>query len=221
MRTKVLAGVFLTALLAASLAGAPKSNELLIESDTMVYNKKNSEAVFTGRVRLYSGDVEVRCEKLVSLNYKDAAIATGKVSAYYKKNGVKMTCRKLEYTRGMSLIKGIGRVTAVKETDGGNTMTMKADLIVFNSKSDTIEASASGGGKIKVSFSDITAFAEKAFYDQKSQNLDLEGSPVAVRNRSVFASENIRLNTDTKAMTMNKGNWARVFYEDINKKEEK
>lgn len=218
MKSRVFACAVLAVLLAVSLAGAPKSGELLIESDTMVYNKKTSEAVFTGRVRLYSGDVEVSCEKLVSMNYKDAAVATGKVSAYYRKNGVKMTCRRLEYSSGMSLIRGIGRVTAVKETDSGNTMTMKADLIVFNSKLDTIEASAADGGKIKVSFSDITAFAEKAFYDQKSQNLDLEGSPVAVRNRSVFASENIRLNTETKAMTMNKGNWAKVFYEDVNKK---
>ncbi len=218
MKTRSKAACAAMALTAVFLLGAVKPNELLIESDTMTYNKNSSQAIFTGNVRVFSRDVEVKCEKLVSLNYQDAAVATGKVRAYYRESGIRMTCRRLEYTKGMSLIKGEGRVTAIKEMEDGKKMIMKSDLLEFNSKEDTITASGVNR-KMRVEFDDVIAFADRAFYDQKTKDLDLEGRPVAVRNKSVFSSENIRLNTETKAMTLNKGNWAKVFYEDINAKD--
>lgn len=201
--------------LAVVLCGAVKPKELMIESDTMTYNKKTSEVVFSGNVRVFSRNVEVKCERLVSLNFRDSAVATGKVRAYYRDSGVRMTCRRLEYTGGMSLVKGEGRVTAVKEMEDGKLMTMKSDLLEFNTKEDTIAAKGLNR-KIRVEFDDVVAFADRVFYDRKKNELDLEGKPVAVKNKSVFSSENIRINTETKALVMNKGNWARVFYDDIN-----
>jgi lipopolysaccharide assembly outer membrane protein LptD (OstA) len=187
--------------------------ELVINSDTMNYNKDTGEAVFTGNVATEAANVLINSDRLVSKDYKDNAQATGNVKAFYKEYGLTIYCKKMDYTDKLSKIYAQEDVTAIK-ADKGNTITMYADELVFNTADDTMTA-VKKKNRVKLTMKDILAFSNKVIYNDETREALLTGSPLVKKMKSVFMADEITINVDTKTMKMKDNIWSKLLFKDF------
>jgi lipopolysaccharide assembly outer membrane protein LptD (OstA) len=193
-----------------------KPRNILINSDTMTFDKETSEAVFSGSVTASAADVKIYSDKLVSTNYREEALATGNVRAVYDKYGVKISCGRLKYMGGMNNVKAFDGVVAKKSLPNGNTVTMYCEELDFNAADSTMEAKKSDK-RVRVVMKDIVAFSDEVSYNDKNRELYFSGRPVIKKSKSLFLSDYIWLNTDDKSIRMKDNIWTRFFYRDFQK----
>lgn len=193
-----------------------KVKELVINSDSMTFNKETSEAVFTGSVEASADNVLIRSDRLRSKNYKDNAVAEGNVTAYYKDYGIYITCETLDYGGKLSNIIARKNVVAKKALDNGNTITMRSDIFIFNADDDTMLAKKDPS-RVRVTMQDIMAFGDEVKYNNETRQLEISGAPFIKKGKSLFFSDNIKLDVDKKTIKMNKSIWTKLFYRDFEK----
>jgi lipopolysaccharide export system protein LptA len=194
-----------------------KVHDLLINSDTMTFDKETSEAVFSGSVTAKASDVVIYSSKLVSKNYRENAVATGDVRAIYRKFGVNITCGRLEYSGGLNDVKAYEDVVAHKALPDGNTVTMYCQELYFNASENIMSAKKSGDKRVRVVMKDIVAFSDEVSYNDGTRQLYFTGRPIIKKSKSIFLSDNIWLGTDDKSIKMKDNIWTRLFYRDFEK----
>jgi lipopolysaccharide export system protein LptA len=192
-------------------------HDLLINSDTMTFDKETSEAVFSGSVTAKASDVAIYSTKLVSKNYRENAVATGNVRAIYRKFGVNITCGRLEYSGGLNDVKAYEDVVAHKALADGNTVTMYCQELYFNASENTMTAKKSSDKRVRVVMKDIVAFSDEVSYNDGTRQLYFTGRPIIKKSKSIFLSDNIWLGTDDKSIKMKDNIWTRLFYRDFEK----
>jgi lipopolysaccharide assembly outer membrane protein LptD (OstA) len=188
--------------------------KLLIDSDTMTFDRDTSEAVFSGSVTASASSVVIYCSKLVSKNYRDNAVATGNVRAIYREYGVNITCDRLVYSGGLSKIYAYDNVVARKFLPDGNTVNMYCEELVFNAADNTMDAVKSSK-RVRVVIKDIVAFSDEVSYNDASRQMHFSGRPIIKKVKSLFLADNIWLNVDDKSINMKDNVWARFYYNDF------
>ncbi len=190
--------------------------DLEVNSDSMVYNKETSMAVFKGNVKLESGGVIIHSDILKSKNYRDSADARGNVAAYYKEYDIKINCRRMVYGDKMSSIKAYDDVEAKKFLRGGNTLTMKADVAEFG-LADGIITARKVKKRVEVKLKDMVAFSDRVIYNEKKEELTMVGKPVVRKQESLFFSEKIIVDVNSEEMNLKQNIWSRFYYSDFEK----
>lgn len=194
--------------------GKIKIGELTIESDTMTFNKVTSEAVFQGNVKLKSEGVNLFCDKLQSLNYRDSAEAIGNVMVNYPQQKVKITCKKIKYDKAISIIEGYENVHAEKILNNNEKINLYADKIKYDVATGEIFAEKVNK-KVKIKLKDIVAFSDRVVYNEAADRIELTGTPFAKKQESVFISDNIYIDINKMQIKLKKNIWARLFYSDF------
>jgi lipopolysaccharide export system protein LptA len=194
--------------------GRIKIGELTIESDTMTFNKVTSEAVFQGNVRLKSEGVNLFCDKLQSINYRDNAEATGNVVVKYQQQKVKIICKKIKYDKAISIIEGYENVQAEKILDNNEKINLYADKIKYDVETGEILAEKINK-KVKIKLKDIVAFSDRVVYNETTDEMELTGNPFARKQESVFISNKINIDINKMQIKLQKNIWAKLFYSDF------
>lgn len=193
-----------------------KVKQLVVNSDSMTFNKETTEAVFHGNVETDAGTAKVYSDTLRSKNYQDNAVAEGNVKALYKEYGINIDCDSLDYTGKMTNITAHKNVTARKILDNGNTVTIKADMMEFDTNADILTAKKSPS-RVRVTMQDIMAFADEIIYNNKTRQLEMRGMPFLKKGKSLFFSDYISLDVDKKSIKMKESIWTKMFYHDFEK----
>ena len=134
--------------------------QLVINSDTMNYNKETSEALFKGHVEAQASNVFIKADVLRSKDYKQSAQAEGNVTAVYKDQGVTIECGRLDYKDKLSLVHAYDDVTAHKTLANGDTVVLKSEELDYNA-ADNILTAAKIKKRIRITMKDIIAFSDK------------------------------------------------------------
>ncbi|MFP4466483.1 MAG: LptA/OstA family protein [Candidatus Goldiibacteriota bacterium] len=187
------------------------SGSLKIRSENLKYNRDTGIADFMGDVTVYSEDITVKADRLRSRDYKENAVATGNVTAFYDEHRVVIYCGIMEYTDGMDMVSAGGDVVAVKTAEDGNTLTMKADQIIFDVKKGDIRA-LKRENNVAVYFEDIVVFSEEVLYNEKTGMLSVFGRPVFRKKENLFFSEYARVDVKKKRMMLSGDIWSKLFY---------
>ncbi|MCX7698257.1 MAG: hypothetical protein N2114_02175 [Candidatus Goldbacteria bacterium] len=191
-----------------------KIGELTIESDTMTFNKETSVAVFIGNVKLKAQGVNLFCDQLQSINYRDNAEAIGNVKINYPKQKVKITCKKVRYNKSMSKIEAYENVIAEKILDNNEKINLYADEIKYDVETGEIIASKVDK-KVKIKLKDIVAFSDRVIYNELTEELELTGNPFARKNDSIFISSKINIDITKMIIKLQENIWAKLFYGDF------
>jgi len=191
-----------------------KIGELIIESDSMTFNKDTSVAVFSDNVRLKAQGVTLFCNKLQSVNYRDNAEATGNVRVNYSQQKVKITCKKVKYNKSMSKIEAYENVLAEKILDNNEKINLYADEIKYDVESGEIIATKINK-KVKIKLKDIVAFSDRVIYNELTEELELTGNPFAKKQESTFISSKINIDVNKRIITLKESIWAKLFYSDF------
>jgi lipopolysaccharide export system protein LptA len=197
---------------------APKSKfrvkELVINSDTMNYNKETSEAVFHGNVSAEASNILINCDMLKSTNYKDNAEAYGNVRAFYKEQGVTINCGKMIYKDKLTGVNAFDDVVTRKVLQNGETIIMKSEELVFNAADNTLYAKKVKK-RIRITLKDIIAFCDEVSYNDTTRELEMKGNPMVKKSKSILMADVIDMNVDKKSMNMKKNIWTKIFYRDF------
>ncbi|HDQ26738.1 MAG TPA: hypothetical protein ENN43_08360 [bacterium] len=193
-----------------------KIGMLVIKSNTMDFKKTTSMSVFRGNVRLTADNVELYCDRLSSENYRDNAVAEGNVRVFYREHGINMRCGRVVYGSGMGSIDAYEKVTAVKTLDDGNTLTMRADKISFNTGTGEIRA-VKEKNKVRVEFKDVLAFSDEVVYNENNDMLTLTGNPAVRKTGSFFMSRKVSLDVNTKTISLEGDIKSQLYYSDFEK----
>jgi lipopolysaccharide assembly outer membrane protein LptD (OstA) len=193
-----------------------KIRELNIKSDSMVFNRETAEVIFEKNVRIFAEDISLFADKLVSDDYKKEANAEGNVTAYYKKNNLKVTSKRMKYEDNFNKIIAYDNVIVQKILEDGNTLNVYADEIEFDSINEIITA-IKKNKRIKVKIKDITAYADKITYNEDNKELCMEGKPVVKKKSSFFLSERIVFDVNKKTIKLSGNIWSKLYYEEFEK----
>ncbi len=191
-----------------------KIGELTIESDSMTFNKDTSVAVFSDNVRVRAQGVNLLCDRLKSVNYRDNAEATGNVRINYPQQKVKITCKKVKYNKSMSKIEAYENVIAEKILDNNEKINLYADEIKYDVETGEIIA-IKVTKKVKIKLKDIVAFSDRVIYNEITEDLELTGSPFARKQESTFISSKINIDVNKRIITLKENIWAKLFYSDF------
>jgi len=188
--------------------------QLIINSDTMNYNKETSEAVFLGNVEAEASNVIIKADVLKSKDYKQSAQAQGNVRAIYKDQGVTIECGKLDYKDKLSFVYAYDDVTAHKQLANGDTVVLKAEALEFNAVENILTAQKIKK-RIRITMKDIIAFSDKVSYNDKTKELLMTGFPLVKKAKSIMLADSITLNVDKKSMSFKDNIWTKLFYKDF------
>ncbi len=205
----------------AAKSGQPKARgnkfkikQLVINSDTMNYNKETSEAVFRGNVVAEAADVLIKSDMLVSRDYKQSAQATGNVRALYKQQGVYIECGRLDYKDKLSMVYAYDDVTAHKKLANGDTVVLKAEELQFNAADNTLTAKKVKK-RIRITMKDIIAFCDEVRYNDETRELYMTGFPLIKKSKSLMIADSVLMNVDKKSMKLTQNIWTKLFYKDF------
>jgi|ERR1035437_414222 lipopolysaccharide export system protein LptA len=188
--------------------------QLIINSDTMNYNKETSEAVFHGHVEAEASNVMIKADQLTSKDYRKSAQAVGHVSAFYKDQGVTIDCGRLDYKDKLSLVYAYDDVTAHKTLANGDTVVLKAEELSFNA-ADNVLTAKKVKKRIRITMKDIIAFSDEVRYNDATREMLLTGFPLVKKAKSIMLAESIMMNVDKKSMKLTQNIWTKLFYKDF------
>jgi lipopolysaccharide export system protein LptA len=188
-----------------------KIRQIDISSDNLSYNKQSEFAVFKGHVVAITSDIIMHCDTLSAKNYQKDADAEGNIRVTYKKQKVKMKCDKLKYTDNMNVITGYDNVVAEKKLEDGNTLTIYADQIQFDTVNNIIIADKKTK-KVKMEMKDVLAFADKVVYNEKENKVYMKGKPFVRKKSSSFLADIIVLDVEKKSIRLKSNIWSKLFY---------
>ncbi|MEI7640307.1 MAG: LptA/OstA family protein [bacterium] len=185
-----------------------------VGSDTLNFNNENKKAIFRGNVIVNTEDIRILCTELDSENYQQDAEAKGNVSVVYKKQGMKMTCKYMKYKDNLNNVTAYENVYATKILPDGNTLTMHADEVNFNTREQTLTAYKKDK-KVKIELKDLVAFSEKVVYNENDKKIYMTGEPIVRKKSSYFLSDVIVLDTLSKLFVMKNSIWSKLFYKEF------
>lgn len=188
--------------------------QLIINSDTMNYNKETSEALFKGHVEAQASNVLIKADVLRSKDYKQSAQAEGNVTAVYKDQGVTIECGRLDYKDKLSLVHAYDDVTAHKTLANGDTVVLKSEELDYNA-ADNILTAAKIKKRIRITMKDIIAFSDKVSYNDETRELLMTGSSLVKKSKSIMLADSITMNVDKKSMKLKQNIWTKLFYKDF------
>jgi|YelNatPaOPRAMG01_1025707.scaffolds.fasta_scaffold03289_8 lipopolysaccharide export system protein LptA len=191
-----------------------KIGELTIESDSMTFNKQTSMAVFLNNVKLKSKGVNLSCNELRSVNYRDNAEAIGNVRVFYPEQKVKILCNRVKYSKSMSEVQAFDNVVAEKILDNNEKINLYADEIKYDVNTGEIIATRANK-KVKIKLKDIVAFSDKVIYNELTDELELTGNPFARKQESTFISSKINIDINKRIIKLKENIWAKLFYTDF------
>lgn len=191
-----------------------KIGELTIESDSMTFNKETSVAVFLDNVKLKAQGVNLSCNSLKSVNYRDNAEATGDVRVNYPQQKVKIICNRVKYNKAMSKIEAYENVIVEKILDNNEKINLFADEIRYDIETGEILATRVSR-KVKIKFKDIIAFSDRVIYNEITEELELTGNPFAKKHESIFISSMINIDVNKEIIKLKESIWAKLFYSDF------
>ncbi|MCE5300365.1 MAG: hypothetical protein LLG37_05770 [Spirochaetia bacterium] len=194
--------------------GEFKVRELVINSDTLRFNRDTSEAIFSGHVVAEASNVIIYSDELHSKDYRDNAQAFGNVRAVYKEQNVVINCKRMDYREKLTKVCGYDDVVVRKLLDDGNTMTMRCDVIEFNA-GDNVLYARRVTNRVRVTLKDVMAFADTVSYSDPAKEMEFTGNPLLKKNKSVFISDNIRLDVEKKMIRMKDNIFTRLFPKDV------
>ncbi len=190
---------------------ANKIRQIDISSDNLTYNKQDETAVFKGHVVAVTSDIIMHCDTLSAKNYQKDADAEGNIRVTYKKANVRMKCDKLKYTDNMNVITGYDNVVAEKKLEDGNTLTIYADQIQFDTVNNIVTADKNTK-KVKMEMKDVLAFADKVVYNEKENKVYMKGKPFVRKKSSSFLADIIVLDVEKKSIRLKSNIWSKLFY---------
>lgn len=191
-----------------------KIGELTIESDSMTFNKQTAMAVFLNNVKLKSTGVNLFCNELRSVNYRDNAEAIGNVRVFYREQKVKILCNRVIYSKSMSYVQAYDNVIAEKILDNNEKINLYADEIKYDVNTGEIIA-IRVKKKVKIKLKDIVAYSDRVIYNELTDELELTGYPFARKQESTFISSQINIDINKRIIKLKENIWAKLFYADF------
>lgn len=188
--------------------------QLIVNSDTMNFNKDTLEAVFRGNVEAQASNVIIKSDMLVSKDYKTSAQASGNVRAFYKEQGVEIECGRLDYKDKMSLVYAYDNVTARKTLKNGDVVVLRSEELTFNA-ADNILRAKKIKKRVRITMKDIIAFCDEVSYNDGTRELFMTGNPLVKKSKSVMLAESVMMNVDKKSMSLKQNIWTKMFYRDF------
>ncbi|WGK69131.1 OstA-like protein [Candidatus Haliotispira prima] len=138
---------------------------------------------------------------------RDILVAKKNVLIDNREQKLEIQGRELFYNRRTKLLR---MRSSVNLEDKENEVIVYCDFIEYNEDTDTAKIQVN----VRIFSEDITARSEYAFYNRKTQIVELSGAPIVHKDEDVYQAARIFVNLDTKDITLDNGVEGQIITKD-------
>ncbi len=129
---------------------------------------------------------------------RDILVAKGSVSIDNRDQNLGVKGRELFYNRKTKLLR---MRSSIDLEDRENEVIAYCDFIEYDEEQDVVSLQVN----VRIFSKDITARSEYAFYNRKTQIVELSGAPIVHKSEDIYQAARIFVNLETEDITLDNG----------------